>query len=44
MNHHPLDISYRAACFATILLLGLIWWIGFVDVCNAFWRLLERLS
>lgn len=43
MNHHPLDISYRGACLAIILLMGLIWWIGFIDVCNAFSRLLERV-
>jgi hypothetical protein len=34
--HTGLDTSYRAACIVIILLLGLIWWVGFVDVCNAF--------
>lgn len=38
------DASYRGAFLAIIGLLCFIWWIGFVDVCNAFWRWLEHLS
>lgn len=43
-THSGLDTSYRGVCLAIILLMGLIWWVGFVDVCNAFWHLLGRFS
>lgn len=36
-----LDVSYRLACLALILLWGVIWWTGFIDVVSAFWRWLR---